>query len=601
MGVSTDFYQEMDYWAGQNGISSDNMTKALERLNQRMGRAADGNEKYSSALEALGIDMNEVRDGTLSTEDAMAQSIQSLSEMESEQQKSAIASELFGTKLSRNLMPALQDGSLSMEEARKKAEELGIVISEDQLSAAEEFQDAQDDIKRSLSMVGAQIGLELMPRFQSMMDWTLAHIPQIKDTISNAFDTVSNSIKDAVDWFRELSPQTKKAIGLTAGMAAALGPVSIAIGTVMKIFGPFIGIIGKGLTVVGKFGGLLPLLKAGFAALTGPIGITVAAITALTTGFTLAYKKSDTFRGWIDKLKNAFLGLVPPIKKAIGFVVDFFRDKISEMTSFWDSEGSQFLDAFSNVFGGIWKVTKPVLDGILAAVKFTLPIIKGIFDLTFLAVLEIVKMVWKNIQGVIDGGLKIIMGLIKTFSGLFTDDFSKMWEGIKDIFSGAIQFLWNFVQLSFFGKLLKGLTGFAKLFGNMFSKMWTGIRGIFTNVIKFLVEFVKNSFTTMKNKTTSIFTGIRDMTKSVWNKTKDFIVNPIKSGVNWAIKKFTGFKNSVTTTFKNIKDNVFGYVSDMIQKVKDMPGNMKKGIIDGASKVKEGMLSIGRKMVDGIK
>src|SRR5699024_1338222 len=73
MGVSTDFYQEMDYWAGQNGISSDNMTKALERLNQRMGRAADGNEKYSNALEALGIDMGEVREGTLSTEDAMAQ------------------------------------------------------------------------------------------------------------------------------------------------------------------------------------------------------------------------------------------------------------------------------------------------------------------------------------------------------------------------------------------------------------------------------------------------------------------------------------------------------------------------------------------------
>src|SRR5699024_3239777 len=247
-----------------------------------------------------------------------------------------------------------------------------------------------------------------------------------------------------------------------------------------------------------------------------------------------------------------------------------------------------------------WFVTKPVLDGILAAVKFTLPIIQSIFELTFKAALAVVKMVWQNIQGVIDGGLKIIRGLVQVFSGLFTGDFSKMWSGIKEIFSGAVQFLWNFIQLSFFGKLLKGVAGFAKLFSKAFSSLWTGIRNIFSNVIKFLVEFVKNRFTSMRNTTTSIFTGIRNMTKKVWNKTKDFIVNPIKNGVNWAIKKFTNFKNSVTETFKNIKDNVFGYVSDMVQKIKEMPGNMISKIVEGAHKVKDGMLAIGRKMVDGI-
>jgi phage-related protein len=38
-----------------------------------------------------------------------------------------------------------------------------------------------------------------------------------------------------------------------------------------------------------------------------------------------------------------------------------------------------------------------------------------------------------SVKGVIDGALKIIMGLIKVFAGLFTGDFSKMWEGIKTI------------------------------------------------------------------------------------------------------------------------------------------------------------------------
>ncbi|QOS88673.1 phage tail protein [Peribacillus sp. JNUCC41] len=49
------------------------------------------------------------------------------------------------------------------------------------------------------------------------------------------------------------------------------------------------------------------------------------------------------------------------------------------------------------------------------------------------------------------------MGLIQVFSGLFTGDFSKMWIGIKNIFSGSIQFIWNFMQRMFWDKMLKGI------------------------------------------------------------------------------------------------------------------------------------------------
>src|SRR5699024_8379351 len=96
-----------------------------------------------------------------------------------------------------------------------------------------------------------------------------------------------------VNWFRNLSPTAKKAAGLFAGIAAAIGPVSIAIGSLMKIFGPLTTVIGKGASAIGKFGGLLPALKVGFAALTGPVGLTVTAIAGLATAFVTAYKKSE--------------------------------------------------------------------------------------------------------------------------------------------------------------------------------------------------------------------------------------------------------------------------------------------------------------------
>lgn len=333
------------------------------------------------------------------------------------------------------------------------------------------------------------------------------------------------------------------------------------------------------------------------------------------------------------------------IQKIIGDVVTFVKGKFAEIKSFWDTNGSQILQAFQNVFSGIWSVVKPVLNWIVDAVVWAFPYIKDAIGIALNLALGIVKMIWGNIQGVINGALDFIMGLINTFTGLFTGNWSKMWDGIKQMLSGAVQFIWNFIQLSFFGRILKGGMVFVKSFAGFFSLMWTGIKNVFSAVIKWIVEFVKNRFTamrttisnitttiqnviskiwnfiwgnilkpiitniynfvrdrftSMRDTTSNIFGKIRDIAKSAFNKVKDFIINPIRDGVKWALNKFGEFKDKVSTTFGNIKDNIFGYVKDMVQKIKDMPGDMKQKIIDGAGKIKDGALELGRKMVDGI-
>lgn len=233
LGVTTDAYQEMDYWAGQNGVSSADMEKAVGRLNQRMGEAAAGNEKYSTALSTLGVDMKGVKDGTVSTEDAMTQSVKALSEMTNEQEKAALASELFGTKLGRELMPALQDGSLSLEDAAKKAEELGIVIDNDTLQSAEKFNDTWDDLTRATQAFGKKALGAVMPFFQGVMDFALDKLPAVQQFMSNAFEKVGsvvstlkdkgvvafNAIKDAI---ADNSPTVENLKGVVADVGDML-------------------------------------------------------------------------------------------------------------------------------------------------------------------------------------------------------------------------------------------------------------------------------------------------------------------------------------------------------------------------------------------
>ncbi|MGY3718882.1 phage tail protein, partial [Sutcliffiella cohnii] len=104
--------------------------------------------------------------------------------------------------------------------------------------------------------------------------------------------------------------------------------------------------------------------------------------------------------------------------------------------------------------------------------------------------LTIIKSIWGNIKGVITGALDIIMGAVKLFSGLLTGDFSKMWEGIKQMFFGAIEFIWNLWNLSFFGRITKGVVGFVKTFSTSLRNGWTNA----INGIKTFVSNAKNNF-----------------------------------------------------------------------------------------------------------
>ena len=109
-----------------------------------------------------------------------------------------------------------------------------------------------------------------------------------------------------------------------AALAAAIGPIVFGLGAFISVVGSAMSTLGPMIGAVNAAGGVfaflstkmapiltkLPILKTAFAVLTGPIGIAVAAITALGVAFVIAYKKSETFRNIVN-------GVVESIKKII--------------------------------------------------------------------------------------------------------------------------------------------------------------------------------------------------------------------------------------------------------------------------------------------
>lgn len=555
--------------AAATGIMADAGIKgerAGTSLRSALLRLSDPPKEARDALNGLGISV-------LDSKKQMKPFSQIIGEVKkatdgmTDAQKMATLSQLFGTEAVSGMLSVVNAGPEKLNKLTKGLENSGGAAEEAAERMKDNLKGAIEELGGSFETAAIKVGEILTPTIKSL----------------------AGIVQGLTEKFINMSPAGQKMSIVFAAIAAAIGPLLVVAGILISSLGSIAKAFGPVARSIAKAGGLLKWLRLGLTALTGPIGLTIGIISALAIGFITLYKKSDTFRGMVgkltDKLKELAGKALEGLKTAVSAVVDFFKEQLKVLQNFWKQNSTSITGALEN----IGKVVSVVFGAIVKVIQFAMPLVLGI-----------IKSVWGNIKGVIKGALKVIMGTIQIFSGLLTGDFKKMWTGIKNVFKGALQFIWNFVQLMFWGKMLKGIMSLGKLLLGVFKNMWGGIKNIFSVVIKAIVDFVKNRFTSMKNGITSIFTGIRNFASKIWSSIKSGIVNPIKGAVDYAKTKFTGFKNSTVELFGNIKKSVTGYVSDMISAVKGMPGKMKDGLVKMGYKVKEGVISIANKMASGL-
>ena len=247
-----------------------------------------------------------------------------------------------------------------------------------------------------------------------------------------------------------------------------------------------------------------------------------------------------------DTIKKVFIDSWPMVKETLATVVGFIGEQLSKILKFWNENGATIMTAVSNLF-----------NGIMAIVKFVMPL-----------VLSVIKMVWTNIKGVITGALDVIMGVVKVFSGLFTGDFGKMWEGLKQMFLGAVTFLWNFVQLTFFGKILGGAKAFVMAFRSGFASMWNAVKSLFTEGGGAALAFLKRAWDEMWMATKTVFTNIGSFLKNTWNSIKSIFTGTINLLKTIISSGFNFIRNTTTTVFSavwNAIRTVFTTVKNFIQ------------------------------------
>jgi TP901 family phage tail tape measure protein len=132
--------------------------------------------------------------------------------------------------------------------------------------------------------------------FQQQIKSVSAQMANMKNIVMDAFITlgdailpvlvpilkqVADGIADVANWFKSLDEATRKNIVRFGLFVAAAGPILVIVGTVVSAIGSIVGAFSALAGGVAAVTGALPALGVAFTALTGPVGIAVAAFAGL--------------------------------------------------------------------------------------------------------------------------------------------------------------------------------------------------------------------------------------------------------------------------------------------------------------------------------
>ena len=161
-GVSVEALTALDYAAKLSDVTTEGLTKALQKLSVAMFDNQVNGQEGSAALKALGVSATDAHGQIRSTEAVLLDLAEKFALMPDGADKAALAVKLFG-KEGLAIIPFLNQGREGITALMEEAQRLGLVMSEDVARASEVFNDNLTRLSAIFEGVQRQIGAAVIP------------------------------------------------------------------------------------------------------------------------------------------------------------------------------------------------------------------------------------------------------------------------------------------------------------------------------------------------------------------------------------------------------------------------------------------------------
>lgn len=320
-GVSVREIQRMNYAQDLIDVSTNDMLASYAKLTKQMGSG-------SKAFETLGVNIHDVHGDLRDSQEVWYDTLEALSKVSNETERDVLAMDLFG-KSAASLSGIIDDGGEALKTLGQEAEDAGLILSQDALDGANQFNDAMDKLKatatQSFLEAGASLATNLVPALEKLVE----------------------VISKVLTWFGNLDGSTQTIILGILALVAAISPV---LGLISTLTG-----LAAGLNVA-----MLPMI--------GTIGLIVAAIAAAIAIGVLLYQNWDTIKAKASELwasvNEAFTNMLNSVSETMTGIKDAIVEGWEAAINYLKELPSKAIDWGKDIIDGMVDGIKKGMDAV---------------------------------------------------------------------------------------------------------------------------------------------------------------------------------------------------------------------------------------------
>ena len=238
-GVSAQDLQAFQYAEDFLDVSTDTLTDSLKDLTTKMSDAKDGNEEVITMFDQLGVSVTDAGGNLRDSYDVFLDVIDGLGEMSNQAERDALAMGLINES-AQKLNPLIEQGSASLKKYADEAENVGYILSNDQLKALTAVDEAQNRLLKSQEAVSKQISAEYAPYMSDALNQTRELIEKVGTALidSGAVEAFGSILDSAVSLLEPLGDLTADILpplgtllqGIAGTLAWAADTINLIVG-----------------------------------------------------------------------------------------------------------------------------------------------------------------------------------------------------------------------------------------------------------------------------------------------------------------------------------------------------------------------------------
>lgn len=240
-GIATEELQKLTYASQFVDVSVETMTGSISKLINNMDNAKKGTGTAAEAFKRLRISITDTHGQLRNSNEVFYEVIDKLGTISNETERDAIAMDIFG-KSARELNPLILEGSERLRELGIEAENAGIIMSQETLDGAANFNDTMDRLRLTLEGVATAVGAEVADSLTKLLEAVtpiivaiaklialivkiptpVLYIITIIITLVMTFAQVTKGISAAKGMLELMNPTMWKTVGIIMAIVSAL-------------------------------------------------------------------------------------------------------------------------------------------------------------------------------------------------------------------------------------------------------------------------------------------------------------------------------------------------------------------------------------------